>query len=135
MIIISELIGGMFEGDIMLAEDQKLDNASDDDAVVHNARKGKQWKEYGKGVVPYLITGSFTENQRKEIEKGMKAFHDKTCIRFKENNPKNFKRLAKHYLDIRNDKDQCTSYVGSEKSLPKQPVHLGNGCFNGHGGM
>ena len=69
----------MFEGNIMLAEDQKFGNASDEDAVVHNARKGKQWKEYGKGVVPYLITGSFTENQRKEkkLRKALKHFMTK----------------------------------------------------------
>ena len=52
---------GLYEGDIMLQGGlASNDNA---DVVVHNARNDGHWKEYGNGVIPYVISGNFTDDQ------------------------------------------------------------------------
>ena len=44
---------GLYEGDMMLQGGRgRNDNA---DVAVHNARIDGQWKEYGIGIIPYLI--------------------------------------------------------------------------------
>ena len=142
---------GMFEGDIMLeggAKRAHLDTKGDPDenVAVHNARKYHQWTLYGNGVIPYVISGNFSKDQREAIQSAFKEYHDKTCIKFVKRDS------SKHdyFIDIMSnerdnvDRDKkncikrrgCWSSVGWSKKDCKnkdtkhvgQKLNLDNGC-------
>ena len=142
---------GMFEGDIMLeggAKRAHLDTKGDPDenVAVHNARKYHQWTLYGNGVIPYVISGNFSKDQREAIQRAFKEYHDKTCIKFVKRDS------SKHdyFIDIMSnerdnvDRDKkncikrrgCWSSVGWSKKDCKnkdtkhvgQKLNLDNGC-------
>ena len=142
---------GMFEGDIMLeggAKRAHLDTKGDPDenVAVHNARKYHQWTLYGHGVIPYVISGNFSKDQREAIQRAFKEYHDKTCIKFVQRDS------SKHdyFIDIMSnerdnvDRDKkdcikrrgCWSSVGWSKKDCKnkdtkhvgQKLNLDNGC-------
>ena len=71
---------GLYEGDIMLQGG--LGRNDNEDVAVHNARIDGHWKEYGNGVFPYVISGTFSDDQRETINNAFKEFHDKTCVKF-----------------------------------------------------
>ena len=137
---------GLYEGDIMLQGG--LGRNDNEDVAVHNARIDGHWKEYGNGVFPYVISGTFSDDQRETINNAFKEFHDKTCIKFIERDS------SKHdyFIDIisnENDlgdnaekgnclqKSGCWSSVGfskldcnnDETKGVGQKLNLDNGCF------
>ena len=137
---------GMFEGDIMLEGGAKRAHLDDENIAVHNARKYHQWTLYGNGVIPYVISGNFSKDQREAIQRAFKEYHDKTCIKFVKRDS------SKHdyFIDIMSnerdnvDRDKkncikrrgCWSSVGWSKKDCKnkdtkhvgQKLNLDNGC-------
>ena len=136
---------GLYEGDIMQGGLASNDNS---DVVVHNAKNDGHWKEYGNGIIPYVISGNFTDDQRETINNAFKEYHDKTCVKFIERDS------SKHdyFIDIisnENDlgeqwgsgncimKKGCWSSVGfskldcnnDETKGVGQKLNLDNGCF------
>ena len=141
---------GMFEGDIMLEGGAKKAHLGrkgdpDENLAVQNARKYHQWTLYGRGVIPYVISGNFSKDQRETIQRAFKEYHDKTCIKF----VKRDSSKHEYFIDIisngRNgEKDKkncikrrgCWSSVGwSKKDCNNkdtkhvgQKLNLDNGC-------
>ena len=137
----------LYEGDIMLTGVAPKDD-DDENLATHNARKDGHWKEYGNAVIPYVISGTFTDDQRETINNAFKEYHEKTCVKFIERDS------SKHdyFIDIisnENDlgdtaeannciqKSGCWSSVGFSKLDCKndetkgvgQKLNLDNGCF------
>ena len=141
---------GMFEGDIMLeggAKKAHLGRKGDQDEnlAVQNARKYHQWTLYGRGVIPYVISGNFSKDQRETIQRAFKEYNDKTCIKF----VKRDSSKHEYFIDIisngRNgetDKKNCIKKRGCWSSVGwskkdcnnkdtkhvGQKLNLDNGC-------
>ena len=97
----------LFQGDIMLTEDQRrrILGEEDDGPPFKNAQEDSHWPD---GIIPYEISGGNSEF-RKLILDGIKAFNDNTCLKFM---PR--KRNDTHYIKVRGDGDygRCSSFVG-----------------------
>ena len=139
----------LYEGDIMLnGVAPKEDDNDTENLATHNARIDGHWKEYGNAVIPYVISGTFTDEQMVTINNAFKEYHDKTCVKFVERDS------SKHdyFIDIisnENDlgdaaeagnciqKSGCWSSVGfskldcnnDETKGVGQKLNLDNGCF------
>lgn len=73
-----ESLGGQFEGDMVLDERQKR-------ALLGLEKTGLINTNYRwpNGVVPYVLAdGYFTQAQVEQIERGLRAIEDASCIRF-----------------------------------------------------
>ena len=91
----------LFEGDIMLDDNDKYGNPGND----YNAKIDAHWPD---GIVPYVITGKFTDREMDIIQRGFKEFNDRTCVKFVERT-----QNQTHYLNITNSKEGgCTSFIG-----------------------
>ena len=67
---------------------------------------------YGKGVIPYVISGTFTREQRLAIKIAMKEYQDKTCIRFVKK-----RRKHKYFVDIINNKKMLQVITHSQSLM------------------
>lgn len=73
-----ETLGGQFEGDMVLEEKQKRALLGLEKTGVINTNY--RWPD---GVVPYVLAdGYFSEGQIEQIERGLRAIEDASCIRF-----------------------------------------------------
>ena len=99
----------LFEGDIILSEEQKrILNGEDAGITQHNTVKETRWRGLWKdGRVPYIITKRDPKTHE-NIKKVMKFFEDETCIRF-------VPRVSeKFYINIQ-DGSGCSATVGRWK--------------------
>ena len=73
------LVGKGWEGDIDNFDTAKLrglfDARTPSNAIID---KSELWP---KGVVPYTISNSFSDEERNVIAEALKEYHTKTCIR------------------------------------------------------
>ena len=138
---------GLYEGDIMLVGGGKRkSDDNEENLAVQNAQKDGHWNRYGNGVVPYVISGTFTKDQRETIENAFEEYHEKTCIRFVKRD------ASKHdyFVNITsNNQDNvshtscitkrgCWSSVGFKKfdcnydetKHVGQKLNLDSGCFS-----
>ena len=108
----------------------------------HNVLKDPEWvlrwpKHGNKIIVPYTIVGEFTNEEMNEIDKAIKEYREKTCIRFVDQD-----RLQKKHRDfirIRNDggserKNGCWSAIGKNGGGQDLNLERGDHCFKGTGG-
>ena len=67
---------GLFEGDI--------ENVLFDDLKASKGRNAirESWRKWPGATVPYVISSSFSTNERRVIAKAMKEYQGGTCIRF-----------------------------------------------------
>lgn len=100
-----EELGNYFEGDILFPESKS-----------RNGIVGQSYR-WANGVVPFEIVGGFDARAMDLIEKAMKAYHEKTCIRFR---PRN--NADRDYISIQNTATGCWSSVG--RIGGKQQVNL-----------
>lgn len=100
-----EELGNYFEGDILFP--------------VSNSRNGIVGQSYRwpNGIVPFEIVGGFDARSMDLIEKAIKSYHEKTCIRFR---PRN--NADRDYISIQNTATGCWSSVG--RIGGKQQVNL-----------
>ena len=144
---------GLFQGDIELTEAQRRMIMSEEgDVTSYNALEGVNWPD---GIVPYEIIDSsanksdpknpknsllfhdFTFEERRDIMKTIRLFHDSTCLKFVE------KRMHhQYYIYIVNklrklkNKERwieggCHAHLGRDptRRLKGQRVHLSKRCF------
>ncbi|XP_011706990.1 PREDICTED: zinc metalloproteinase nas-4-like [Wasmannia auropunctata] len=98
-----EEMGNYYEGDIMISNS----------TTRNGDRRAQRWIN---GVIPYKMTGSFTQDQINNIYRAMNDFHSKAGIRF-------VQRTNQYdHIDIRNDNSGCWSYVGRQGG--RQQVNL-----------
>lgn len=76
--------------------------------------------------VYYEISRNFLQRERRIIQRAIKEYEDKTCIRFRETK-------VRSRLFITNNEQGCWSYVGkhTDRSMRQlQPLNLGRGCVS-----
>lgn len=100
-----EELGNYFEGDILFPESKS-----------RNGIVGQSYR-WPNGVVPFEIVGGFDARAMDLIEKAMKAYHEKTCVRFR---PRT--NADRDYISIQNTATGCWSSVG--RIGGKQQVNL-----------
>ena len=137
---------GLYEGDIMLVGGGKTkSDDNEENLAVQNAQKDGHWNRYGNGVVPYVISGTFTKDQRETIDNAFEEYHEKTCIRFvKRDSSKHdyFVNITSNNQDNVSHtscitKRGCWSSVGlskldcnnDETKHVGQKLNLDSGCF------
>lgn len=100
-----EELGNYFEGDILFP--------------VSTARNGIVGQSYRwpNGIVPFEIVGGFDARSMDLIEKAMKSYHEKTCIRFRSRT-----NADRDYISIQNTATGCWSSVG--RIGGKQQINL-----------
>jgi len=108
----------LFEGDIDNVHMSDLRSLRNGGHSTRNAIRDS-WRKWPGGVLPYIISNSFSQYERSVIAKAMKQYKDKTCIRFKP------RTNEKAYLHIMKGSG-CSSSVGRTGSV--QTVSLGSGC-------
>ncbi|KAK6490670.1 low choriolytic enzyme-like [Huso huso] len=100
------------------------------DIAVSNTRSAMKceggeclWPKSNNGLVnvPYSLSDTYSDGDKKVIRDAMKDFVDQTCIRFIE------RTTEKQYLNIMPD-NGCWSYLG-RKTMLAQPVSLTAGCM------
>ena len=102
----------LFEGDIMLTREQRLN------------RKGLLTATWPDGVVPYVITANSSANAT-TIKAALVHWEEATCITFEEKD-EDFSGEP-HLRFILSS--GCWSYVGMQKNMTQgQPVSIGIGC-------
>ena len=98
-------------------------NGGINEGPLHNAIPwdNKKWPKQGDYVrIPFVMSAGLSNKAKREILNGMKWFHAKTCIRFK-----NKLRSDKDYLHIYVG-GGCSSYIG--RIGGGQQVSIGRGC-------
>ncbi|XP_038068797.1 balbiani ring protein 3-like [Patiria miniata] len=76
------------------------------------------------GIVPYMIDGYFTNDQRLYILSAMQRFHEKTCIQFRP------RTIERDYIVI-TEGEGCWSMIGRRGG--RQTVSIGGTCKNSRG--
>ncbi|XP_068239447.1 zinc metalloproteinase nas-4-like isoform X10 [Palaemon carinicauda] len=114
-------LAGLFQGDIMLNPEDQLEEL----AKWNTTRRGRSamvdvHRRWPNGVIPYVISQTYDENERATIAKAMSEYHNKTCLRFVP------RTIEKDYIHILKG-DGCSSSVGRVSGA--QPVSLGPGCL------
>ncbi|XP_037799604.1 zinc metalloproteinase nas-4-like [Penaeus monodon] len=110
---------GFFQGDIMVAsEDQLYQILEGDSDGQHSAIKNPQ-KIWPNSVIPYVISATFSSQERAVIARAMAEYHQNTCIRFVP------RSSHADYIHILRGQG-CSSAVG--RSGGAQVVSLGYGC-------
>ena len=122
----------LFQGDIILSEAQRRMIFGDGGGVTrHNAAKDKFGRgRWPNGRVPYYISSSFSRQWKRDIERAMEIYKNKTCIEFVPVS----KNSREHFVYIQTGKaTECSSALGREKYREEnwQPLTLGNRCSNG----
>ncbi|KAK7080398.1 Meprin A subunit beta [Halocaridina rubra] len=110
-----------FQGDIILpSEDHLLQILEGDPQGQLSAIRNPDmtWPE---GVIPYVISSSFNNNERSVIARAMSEYHQRTCIRFVP------RRSHSDYIHILRGQG-CSSAVGRTRGV--QVVSLGFGCVH-----
>jgi len=106
---------GLFEGDIILSDDQKAAKGQ----RMALRRESARWPD---AKVPYIITGKYSLEERAILAKGMNEFHENSCIEFIP------RTTEDDYIDIVDTGDECKAILG--RSGGKQPVWLPSHCVN-----
>nr|CAH0101535.1 unnamed protein product [Daphnia galeata] len=88
-----------------------------------NRRKNilKSRELWPNAKIPYIISVSYNQKQRKIIAFGMKAFHNKTCVRFVR------RTTEKNYIIIKKTGEGCWSDIGMTGL--RQTVSLDDKCI------
>jgi len=120
----------LFEGDIMLTEEQRAIVDRGIQSEIDEMRSGtssnsRKWKRsLGNKievVVPYTIKKGFTTSEKALIAAGIDQYHKSTCIRFVKRKRQN------DYIEIfKGDPGSCWSSLG--RTGGKQRLSLGQGC-------
>nr|XP_029733637.1 zinc metalloproteinase nas-7-like [Aedes albopictus] len=103
-----EEMGPYVEGDLYQPE------------LAKNAVKFKS-KKWPKGVVPYKISGSFSNSEAQRLQLAFKLYRLKTCIRFVP------RTSQKDFISIERSSSGCWSTVG--RTGGRQVVNLQSSCF------
>jgi len=118
-----ETLGGQFEGDMVLEESQKR-------ALLGLEKTGiiNPIYRWPGGVVPYVLAdGYFSQAQVDQIESGLRAIEDASCIRFVRRTDE------QHYVQVIGEDSGCWSQVGYRRTgiqqLNLQLFEPGVGCF------
>jgi len=110
-----------FEGDILINPDEV-----DDEDRSATTRKGHLWDKYNGFVhVPYIISSSYSRNERANILAAVQQYAKYTCIRWVQMDSSN-SHYYKDYISIFRGRG-CYSMVGCQRK-GKQYLSLGNGC-------
>jgi len=120
----------LFEGDIMLTEEQRaiVDRGIQseiDEMRSGTSSKSRLWPR-SKGnkievVVPYTLKKGFTDAEKALIAAGIDQYHKGTCIKFVK------RRKQKDYIEVfKGDPGACWSSLGRVGG--KQRISLGKGC-------
>ena len=79
----------LFEGDIELNEEQKEMLEKDFEGILASSRavsRKRMWAKFGNIVpIPYVLSSSYTSEERATLARAFKEFETKTCIRFEKN--------------------------------------------------
>ncbi|XP_066973579.1 hatching enzyme 1.2-like [Macrobrachium rosenbergii] len=110
---------GFFEGDIMVQSEDVLYQILEGDPKGQNSAVKNPRLLWPDGVIPYVISSSFSSNHRALIARAMQEYHDRTCVRFV---PRTTQSDYIHILRGRG----CSSTVGRAGGV--QVVSLGSGC-------
>ncbi|CAB0002182.1 unnamed protein product [Nesidiocoris tenuis] len=112
-----EELGDYPEGDILFPRQQSEPMSR------NSLRTARRWK---RGIVPYVIAGSFSYEERSLIQQAFADFAKETCVRF-------VRRTAEpDYLMITSDSSGCWSSVG--KNGGAQQLNLQrSGCVTTKG--
>ncbi|XP_064079182.1 zinc metalloproteinase nas-14-like isoform X5 [Macrobrachium nipponense] len=118
-------LAGLFQGDIILDPEDQLEKL----AKLNTTRRGRSamidiHRRWPNGVIPYVISQTYDENERATIAKAMSEYHNKTCIRFV---PRTVEKDYIHILKGDGNLSRCSSSVGRVSGA--QPVSLGPGCL------
>ncbi|XP_011704941.1 PREDICTED: zinc metalloproteinase nas-4-like, partial [Wasmannia auropunctata] len=91
-----EELGNYFQGDIMLSN--------------RTTRNGdaNPFSRWPNRIIPYIISGQFSQDQKNMISRAMDEFHRKTCIRFVLRNG------HKDFIDFQNKNIGCWSWIGRQ---------------------
>jgi len=109
-------LAGAFEGDIILTEEQQ--RQLNDTSPERNAIR-KRSQLWAKGVIPYVISSSFSKKDRRIIYGAFGEYRKRTCLRFVK------RSRQKAYISIVR-RAGCHSMIG--RTGRKQEVSLGYGC-------
>ncbi|XP_011704692.1 PREDICTED: zinc metalloproteinase nas-4-like [Wasmannia auropunctata] len=105
-----EELGSYTEGDIMVPRITKRNGVTD---------KLLRWPD---GIIPYVITGDFNDDQLQLISAAMDNYFNFTCIQFVP------RTNEEDYINISSDETGCWSYVGRQGG--RQEVNLQTpGCL------
>lgn len=115
---------GYFQGDIVVATEDHLYQIIEGSGDFQTSAVRNPSLKWTDGVVPYVISSSFSYRERRVVGRAMQAFHSRTCIHFIPRQPHHFNYI--HILKGRG----CSSPVGRIGDV--QVVSLGNGCVT-HG--
>ncbi|XP_066983949.1 zinc metalloproteinase nas-4-like isoform X2 [Macrobrachium rosenbergii] len=110
------MLAGLFQGDILLNNRNELEYLTvgkGKNAIIDTELR------WSNGVIPYVISSTYTSSERNSIAMAMRNFHENTCIRFV---PRTVERDYIHILKG----DGCSSSVGMVGGA--QAVSLGPGC-------
>ncbi|XP_042892083.1 zinc metalloproteinase nas-4-like [Penaeus japonicus] len=110
---------GFFQGDIMVASEDQLYQILEGDSSGQLSAIRNPQKVWPSGVIPYVISATYSSQERAVIARAMSEYHQKTCIRFV---PRASHRDYVHILRGQG----CSSAVG--RSGGSQVVSLGHGC-------
>ncbi|XP_011705846.1 PREDICTED: high choriolytic enzyme 1-like [Wasmannia auropunctata] len=103
-----EELGNYFEGDIMISNSTTRNGDT----------KAKRWSNR---QIPYVITGSYTQNERNNINNAINQINTKTCVRLVQ------RTNQKDYINIKSENSGCWSWIGMRGG--EQQVNLqSNGC-------
>ncbi|XP_064089956.1 hatching enzyme 1.2-like [Macrobrachium nipponense] len=117
---------GFYQGDIMVEDEDHLIqivNGRSNGRLQSSVRSAisNPQRAWPGGSIPYVISSSFSSQERALIARAMAEYHQKTCIRFV---PRSSHRDYIHILRGRG----CSSSVGRNGGL--QVVSLGDGCIH-----
>ncbi|XP_050693479.1 zinc metalloproteinase nas-6-like [Eriocheir sinensis] len=113
------LLAARFQGDIIVQSPEQLRDIMSSGPKARNIVKeaSKLWPD---GIVPYVLSSSYTAEERKVIAKAMDNLQTATCIRFRPRKAEaNFIHLFKSM--------GCSSSVGMQQG--EQAVTLGPRCI------
>ena len=119
----------LFEGDIILSDDQKrMIYGNDGNVTMHNARIDARWPN---GRIPYYIDPErFSHRRKRQIERAMEIYRTETCIEF----VPVAKNSREHHVNIKNPsiKNKCSSAVGRREFFGNtQSLNIGDDCSFG----
>lgn len=112
---------GFYQGDIIVEDEDHLIQIVNGDPQGQLSAIRNPQKAWPGGSIPYVISSSFSSQERGLIARAMAEYHQKTCIRFV---PRSSHRDYIHILRGQG----CSSSIG--RNGGSQVVSLGNGCVH-----